>query len=315
MEQWHIRRYSPEQRQLWDEMVDSSRNGTFLFHRAYMDYHSDRFRDHSLMAWRGNRLVALLPACERGGVLASHPGLTYGGWILGDKDTDGASVMALFEAMIEYACGECITRIDYKPLPYIYARRPSQEDIYALWRMGARTSRCLLSSAIDLRDDAGFDYMRRRYLRRVEAEGVYVCASDDLRGYWRLLEECLDRRYGARPVHTADEICALHDMFPDNIRLHLVCDGEGMQGGVLIYDTGIVVHCQYICSSIKARRQRYMPYLFSHLIRDTYSGRRYFDFGTSNEDNGRLLNADLLRNKYGYGGRGVAYQEYSIDIR
>lgn len=310
---WRIERYTDADARRWDDFVASSRNGTFLFRREYMDYHRDRFADCSLMAWHGTRLAAMLPASRDGAVLASHPGLTYGGWILADRDTDGESVLQLFEALREYALLDGIRNILYKPMPYIYARYPSQEDIYALWRMGARQHRCLLSSAIDLRDNPGFDYLRRRYLPRVQQQGARVEESDDLRPYWHLLEECLLQRYDARPVHTADEICALHDKFRENIHLHVLSDADGMQGGVLIYDTGIVAHCQYICSTPKARRQRYMPYLFRHLI-DAYGSRRYFDFGTSNESGGRVLNADLLRNKYGYGARGVAYQEFSLDV-
>ena len=40
-----------------------SKNGTFLFLRAYMDYHSDRFHDHSLMFHNEKgKLIAVLPA-------------------------------------------------------------------------------------------------------------------------------------------------------------------------------------------------------------------------------------------------------------
>ena len=34
----------------WDELVQASRNGVFLHLRDYMDYHSDRFTDASLIA-------------------------------------------------------------------------------------------------------------------------------------------------------------------------------------------------------------------------------------------------------------------------
>ena len=34
----------------WDAFVGASKNGTFLLTRPYMDYHADRFTDHSLIA-------------------------------------------------------------------------------------------------------------------------------------------------------------------------------------------------------------------------------------------------------------------------
>ena len=62
----------------WDRFIEGSRNGTFLFFRAYMDYHKERFTDHSLMFYNDSKLIALLPANEREKVLYSHQGLTYG---------------------------------------------------------------------------------------------------------------------------------------------------------------------------------------------------------------------------------------------
>ena len=40
-----VARYEPEMMREWDDFVRGSKNGTFLFMRGYMDYHSDRFRD------------------------------------------------------------------------------------------------------------------------------------------------------------------------------------------------------------------------------------------------------------------------------
>ena len=52
-----IQQYSPSLRPEWDDLVRRSRNATFLHERAYMDYHSDRFDDCSLMAYDGTRLL------------------------------------------------------------------------------------------------------------------------------------------------------------------------------------------------------------------------------------------------------------------
>ena len=72
-----IQRYTPEHKRLWDEFVAKSKNATFLHFRDYMDYHADRFTDHSLMAFdaKGN-VLALLPANIDGDTLHSHQGLT-----------------------------------------------------------------------------------------------------------------------------------------------------------------------------------------------------------------------------------------------
>ena len=80
--QLNIVRYTAEQKTVWDSFVATSKNGTFLFMRDYMDYHADRFADHSLMFYKGGRLIALLPGNESDDTYYSHGGLTYGGFIL-----------------------------------------------------------------------------------------------------------------------------------------------------------------------------------------------------------------------------------------
>ena len=69
-----ICRYTQNKQTEWDDFVKVSRNGTFLFLRSYMDYHSDRFQDHSLMFYNEkNRLIAVLPA--NSSLSASPPAL------------------------------------------------------------------------------------------------------------------------------------------------------------------------------------------------------------------------------------------------
>ena len=57
-----VRRYTGEHSDEWNRFVAASKNGTFLFDRNYMDYHADRFSDHSLMIYRNGSVYALLPA-------------------------------------------------------------------------------------------------------------------------------------------------------------------------------------------------------------------------------------------------------------
>jgi lipid II:glycine glycyltransferase (peptidoglycan interpeptide bridge formation enzyme) len=44
------------------------------------------------------------------------------------------------------------------------------------------------------------------------------------------------------------------------------------------------------------------------------AGVRYFDFGTSNEDEGAVLNEGLYRFKAEFGGGGVAHEFFELDL-
>lgn len=310
-----IERYSHAHRAEWDDFVARSRNGTFLLQRGYMDYHSDRFRDSSWMAYQKGRLRALLPAnIDDAGVLHSHQGLTYGGWITPMGHLDGEDLLEIFGQAIEVWHKEGIKELDYKRIPYIYSKTPADEDLYALFRLGAVRTGCGLSSAIDLRVGVTFNQMQRRHLRKSQALPLTISEEANVAPFMGLLTDCLQERHGVNPVHTCGEMQLLRDRFPQNIRVFVSrLDGEDApQAGVCMYDTGTVAHAQYIATTPQARELNLLTPLFHHLISEVFADRRYFDFGISTEDNGNCLNTGLLRQKFSYGGTGVTYDRYSL---
>lgn len=307
--------YSSQLRGEWNEFVRNSRNGTFLFDRDYMEYHSDRFKDASLMALRNGKTVALLPAClQPGDILSSHAGLTYGGWILPPAHLDGAMLSGLFREWIDYCHKAGYRQIDYKPTPSIYHRTPSQEDIYSLWRFGFTTSTVNLSSAIDLRYPWKFNMSKRQQLRKALNHEPVIEESSDYESFWQILTECLSLRHQAAPVHSLEEIKTLAEKFPGNIRLFILSDNTGSQAGVIIYDTGITAHSQYAATTALARERYYLTALYHKLISEVFKDRAYFDFGTSNEEGGKVLNAGLLNQKFSMGATGIAYPRYTLTL-
>lgn len=309
---WTLERYTPERAGEWDAFVKEARNGTFLFERPYMDYHSDRFEDFSLMMRRRGRLTGVLPANITGTELHSHGGLTYGGWVLPMRHYDASEALPMWRCWLE-GCREWgIERIDYKPVPWIFTRVPAQDDEYMLFRMGATLAECNLSTAVDLREPRGLNTLQRRHLRHALALGPEMRETRDCGEFWEMLRACLAERHEAAPVHTAGELQLLMDRFGDRIRIHEVrLDGE-LMAGVCIYDTGLVAHTQYIATTPEGRRLNMLTPLMVHLMDEVYAGRRYFDFGTSNEDHGRVLNDGLVRQKSAYGGSGVAYTRWTL---
>lgn len=313
---FEIERYSPAFASRWDEMVRNSRNATFLLQRGYMDYHADRFKDASLIVYHKGKPVALLPACEReGGVISSHAGLTYGGWILPQGHLNGVRLLEIFGLTADYLRREGFKQLIYKPVPHIYARRPSQEDLYAIWRLGGTLTARLLSSAIDLKEPLRFDMSKRQQVRKAYAAGWKAEESDWLSDFWKLLSDCLEARHGAAPVHSLAEMELLRSRFPKNIRLFTVADADGtIHAGCVVYDTGLVAHSQYAATSAIGRENYLLTFLYHHLITEVFAGHAYFDFGTSNEAGGRVLNDGLLAQKFALGGTGAVYDTYTLNL-
>ena len=175
---WEIKRYSDDCKEEWDGFVRESRNGTFLFMRGYMDYHADRFADFSLMAYRDGRLHALLPAHCTATEFCSHRGLTYGGVVTDEKMT-AALMLGLFGEIFRYLrTYTSVVKWIYSPVPYIYARYPSEEDLYALYRFGARLSGRKVSTVIPSAAAWGFSTLRKRKVRCALREGLSIRQDD-----------------------------------------------------------------------------------------------------------------------------------------
>lgn len=308
--------YTPDMCDEWDNFVRASRNGTFLFQRGYMDYHSDRFRDASLIAVSKGKTVAMLTAeVSAEGILRSHGGLTYGGWILPPSHIDGADILQMMRQWTEYCRRQGYRAIDYRPVPAIYHRRPSQEDIYALFRLGAVWSASFLSSTIDYRDPAGFNTLQRRHLRKAEALGAVISEETDTDAFHSMLAKCLRARHDTVPVHSAAELKLLRSRFPENIRIFTAALDGVPHAGVCMYITPEVAHAQYIATTEEGRRLNLLPLLMRRLIDMFATECRYFDFGNSNEEGGLVLNDGLLRQKFSLGGSGTVYQRYFIDLQ
>ncbi len=313
-----VTRYSPDMREEWDDFVcRGAVNSTFLHQRAYMDYHADRFTDCSLIARYadGGRMLAVMPAnIEDDGTVCSHRGLTYGGLLVGRHSMPTSQVMAVMEAMADKFRSLGAGRLIYKPVPSIYSQYPAEDDVYALWRMGAHLHSCQPSSAMPLDRRPLTNYNERRALRLALASGMTVAEEADLHPFWELLEQVLEKRHGARPVHTVGEMELLRGRFPDSIRLYTArLDGQ-LLGGMVMYYAGSVAHSQYTAVSSEGFRLRALEAIVEYIIKNDCGSCRWWDFGTSCEDSGRILNEALNAKKYDMGCRPVLYTTYTLSL-
>src|SRR5215471_103276 len=109
-------RYTEALGRAWDDFVRASRTPHFLFERPYMDYHSDRFHDASLVLTEDDRILALFPASAHGDEVVSHGGLTVGGLISGHALTLERT-RAAFSAILEHLRRQGARTLRYKAVP------------------------------------------------------------------------------------------------------------------------------------------------------------------------------------------------------
>lgn len=311
----YVEKYQPDNKKLWDEYILSSKNGHFMFCRDYMEYHSDRFEDLSLIFFdEKKRITALLPANLSGDVCYSHQGLTFGGLIISDK-TSTQDVMDVFQSLIIYLKNNQVIKFIYKGIPFFYSALSSQEDLYALHLNGARIKRRDVASVINLDLVPRYSKGRKWSVNKSKKEKIKIIESSDYVLFWDLLNNTLRNNHDARPVHSIDEIILLKDRFPENIKLYVAKKNEEIIAGTIIFENNGVAHTQYIANSDKGREIGAIDGVIDHLIQNKYQSFRFFSFGISTENNGEVLNAGLIAQKEGFGARAVVHDFYELNIK
>ena len=311
--EFSVERYTKNRREEWNSFVQTAKNATFLFLRGYMDYHHSRFADHSLMVFQGQKLVALLPAnLKANGTLISHEGLTYGGLVVSRYATL-CQVLACFHAVLRHLSREHIPSLLYKQIPGFYNTLPDDEVNYALFLMEARLCRRDCATVVVQSDRLKCQKRRERDISRARHLGVRVVQETAFQTFWeQVLVPQLAERYGVQPVHTVAEITLLASRFPENIKQFSAYCGDEIVAGATIYETPTVAHTQYSAVSGHGRRLGAQAFLFGWLINEYYRDKRFFDFGISNESDGRAINHGLLDWKEGFGGRSYMHDFYDI---
>ena len=95
----------------------------------------------------------------------------------------------------------------------------------------------------------------------------------------------------------------------------IILKSDSIIAGCVQYKTNNVNHIQYIATSEEGREKGALDSLFYHLIQNSQKeGFKYVDFGISTEQDGHYLNEGLLFQKEGFGGRGICYDKYEINL-
>lgn len=301
---------------LWDEWCKGSGNATFLHTRRFLSYHRNRFKDESVLLFNGRTLLGVLPAARsvsEPDLVVSHPGLTFGGLI--HRGTVAGNVMVdALAALCAYYAERNYSALLYKPVPHQYTSAPAQDDLYGLFRLGAQRVRCDLSSTIDLSARREASVRRRRSLKKAR-QSVIVGPGTGVAELYTVLADNLWSRYGAKPVHQLCELEQLMKLFPEEIQIRVARAGSEIIAGIILFNSARVWRAQYIASSIRGYELCALDAVFESSIEEACeSGARYFDFGTSNEDCGQILNDGLYRFKSEFGGGGIAHEFYRLSF-
>lgn len=306
-----IIRYNSDQKTQWNTFIKESKNGLFFFEREFMDYHADRFTDHSLMVYSEGKLVAVFPANESETTVYSHQGLTFGSLVL-SKKIKAVEVLEIFNELMRYYKKIGFKNIIYKAISYVFHRYTSQEDLYALFRCKAQLTRRDISSVVFLKDRLPLSKGKKESYKKCSKLNLEIRQNKNFKEYWKILTEILKANHSIKPVHSIDEIQILADKFPNNIQLFEVLENDKVISGTVIFDFGRTAHSQYLANSERGREIGALDYLIIKLMEERFLDKDYFSLGISSENHGLILNEGLINQKEMYGGRAVCNDSYEI---
>ena len=233
MSEIDVVRYGENYKEKWDKFVlTNSVNGCFLQSRIFLEYHKDRFVDHSLLFLRGGNIIAVCPACEitedGNKKFYSHMGSTFGGIILGKEYYGITNAMGCVDALDEYLQNNGFKYALIKCQNEIFSSENCNIIDYMFYRKGYQNYD-ELSFAVDFAKVKDGDIVmnfksKTRNLYRTSLknnlEMKELHSKEEIADFYKILCKSLEK-YETKPVHSLEELYELYfDRLPDKIRFY-----------------------------------------------------------------------------------------------
>lgn len=315
----YLKKYENQYKKAWDSFVlDKSINGTFLQTRQFIEYHPEgRFKDASFFIEdEKGHIVAAVLACEIMGqeqkVLFSHKGTTFGGLLVSEKYYKADKLNGLLDMVEEHLKSEDYAEVVLKQTSKLFSKCDGELIEYMLVQRGF-LEKLELSSYIDFADykadvKSNFSQGKRTHVNNAQKYGWKLwetAKEEEIEAFYSLLCDNLDK-YKTKPIHTYDELLLLKNRLGDTIRFFVLKSKEKIIAGAMIFvfENTNTVHLQYSCADKDYEKQSAMTYLYYCLIKLFMDEKKkYFSFGISTEEQGKILNYNLLKSKEQYGSK------------
>ena len=319
MKNYTVERFCPGKTEVWEQFVQNDHTlfSTFLHSRNFLNYHKEgKFPDCSLMLYdEKNNLSALLPACEwqadQGKIFFSHRGATFGGLVIQQKKYDAENIHSMIAAVEKHLRARNFAQIVLKITPDILSKVSSDLMQYMLFYNGYSDYK-ELSTYFDLKQNrkellAVFEQGKRTNVNNCVKAGLQfrVLKEDkDVETMYTILCNNLEK-YETKPVHTLEELLEFKNVrLSDITEFYGVYDGNKMLAGGMCFKftEANMLHSQYLCADAEYAKLSPMTFLYYSIIKmagaQRYAG---VSWGTSTEEQGRILNLGLIRSKEAYG--------------
>jgi len=318
-----IEPYTNDQRSMWNAFVADANNGTIFHDLDFLSYHPpDRFNEHHLMFYRGEKLVGVMPMAiveSDGQAVARSPyGGSWGG--IAHSETKFHVVNEMVTQWIAYARAIGVKKCRLVTPPIVYHQQVDNHLDFALLKHGfALTDRQLTSvisllpvSAAPMKLLSGSAW---RNVRKAIKSGVRVEVSQDYQSFYEILKHTIEQKHGSPITHSYAELLRLRDLVEDRMVLYLAYFERQPVAGVLCFVANQRCLLAFYNGFLDAHQAlRPLNLVFLRVIKDALArGYHYIDLGTTSGLHTKIAYG-LFRFKESLGARGYFRDHFALAI-
>jgi len=323
---YRIEIYNQSKEDEWDNFVQQAPNGTLFHERKFINYHpSDRFKDMSLMIYHKDKLVSVFPAALLNNndkiILKSHPGTSYGGFVI-PNNFGLADCFDLLQSLDEFIISQNINKVEFRHGPKIFNQILVDQLDFALVKNGFYRHAEELATCYPLSQYRGLDDIAflnsfnnlgigkaKQSVKKGIAQNLQVRFFDDdktVNDFYNILKANLTK-HKTTPVHSLDEIKTLLKSYPNRVRLFGIFSDDILVSGFLTFVINTKgVHIFYSALDYNFQNIRPQSFgLFKLIQQITNEGYDYLNFGISTENSGTVINWGLFGFKESFNGAGA----------
>lgn len=312
-----IEKFNIENDKKWDDFImKESINGTFLHTRRFLNYHKDKFHDHSLLIKKNTSIVAVIPACEilegNKRIFYSHKGSTFGGIVINSIYNNISHVDNIISILEQYLKEQEFDIIILKNTSEIFCKDNTHLLEYFYFKYDY-SNYSELNLYIDLKNYDSiadiknkFSTSKRRDLKyslKYNLQFKALKTDQEINDFYKLLVSSLIN-HNTKPVHSHEELLDFkNSRLSDIVEFYGIYYKDKLISGSMVFNfNNTVFHTQYLASDPVYSNYYPMNFLNYNLIKEAYINNfKFFSFGISTEKQGKILNTSLAQFKEGFG--------------
>lgn len=283
-------RYTDGDELKWDQFVAQHADATLFHFRRFLSYHpSGRFLDHSLLFFKKNNLIGVLPANESidnsEKSLFSHQGTSFAGFLISKPSVERYD--ALLHVFLKYCQQQNFKHIYITLPPAAYTTIPADGLLFFLLKAGFFYKKQELTSIISVPQFgtdilSGFTNKARTNVKKALKEELNCSFSDNVHSFFTMMTKHFSEKHGITPTHSQPEIEDLMSRFPERVKiLGLYKENKLIAGTLLFRVTTNTVLTFYLAMDTDFQNIRPLNLLIYRLIEWAQSQNVwYIDFGT-----------------------------------